>query len=503
MPISDLSAVTTTLINLITGVLKRDLSPSEPFPLISAIPPEREAGATGPSKAVSVHLLHVTESGEYRNRAPGPRTRDIQIQQIPLGLVLEYVVSVARSEETDEEVVLDLHRFLGLIARGLHDHPVVTPNTTFPGLPGTGKALAEALLDEDENISFVLKPATLQENLGFWATQDAKLARACLFVEARVAVLRPQAPTRAPGIVTSVGSYVFPSSGPTLSNSTSEIRFRLPNTTEVTAVAASPARVALLADVANPFAPADEAFEQNSVLRLEGTGFFPGRHFLVLKRDDLKLTIDLDVAAVVTNPSPPPASFTNDNWGFLVTPGAVTLSFRERVVAVVDDGSTAESVNLVPGIYSARLLLKDSRLPGGVRPRSSNLVAFTATPQIVDITAATGGTGGGSETYDLKISGSYLQPLSDPPSERKLELDLSVAGVALTEIEPPSTPPLVLNPGEFVIETANSDTIKFRLPIVTPVPLTPDPDEPAPVLLVVNGAFAPPRWLTSAGGAAP
>ena len=88
MPVSDLSAVTTTLINLITGVLKRDLSPSEPFPLISAIPPEREAGATGPSKAVSVHLLHVTESGEYRNRAPGPRTSDIQIQQIPLGLVL-------------------------------------------------------------------------------------------------------------------------------------------------------------------------------------------------------------------------------------------------------------------------------------------------------------------------------------------------------------------------------------------------------------------------------
>jgi hypothetical protein len=503
MPISDLSAVTVTIINLITGVLKRDLDPLEPFPTISAVPPERESGSGVPTKAVSVHLLHVMESGEYRNRDPGPRTRDVPIQQLPLGLILEYVISVARSEETDQGVVLDLHRFLGLIARGFHDNPVITPGTKFSVLPGAGNVLAEPLLDANENLSLVLKPATLEENLNFWATQDAKLARACLFVEARVAVLRQQAPTRAPGIVTSVGSYVFPSAGPALVAASSQVRFRLPNATAVTVVDAKPARVAMLADVVTPFPVGDEAFEQNSRLRLEGTGLFPGQHFLVLKRENTKLTIDLDNPASVANPSPPPSNFANSNWQLAVVPDAITLSFREQVVAVVDDQPPAKSVRLTPGIYSARLLLKDSRLPGGVRPRSSNLLAFTVTPQIVGIAPTSSGTGSGTDAYELKISGSYFQPLTNPPTARKLELDLSVAGIALTEIEPPASPPLVLNPGEFVVQTADSDTLTFRLPTVAPVALAPSSSAPAPLLLVVNGAVAPPSWLTSAGGPLP
>jgi hypothetical protein len=481
MPISDLSAVTTTIINLVKGVLARDL-PTQTVE-VSAVPPERES-ASNPTKAVSVHLLHVMESAEYRNRDPGPRKREIQIQQIPLGLILHYVISVARSQETDEGVALDLHEILGVLARGFHDYPVITPNTKFTAteLPPDGQVLDDPLLDENENLDLILKPATLEENLNFWATQDAKLARACLFVEARVAVMRPQRPTIAPGIVLSVGNFVFPSAAPQLVSSTNQVLFRPPGSTEPVSITAAPGRVALLEDTAAPFPSGDEAFVANSRLTISGSGFHPGHHFLVLKRDDLKISIDLDSAPAVVNP----------NWALLVGPSEIHFSFRERVVAVVDDQGPAELVRLVPGIYSARLVVQDPRLPGGARPRSSNLLAFSVTPQIRTLVPTIGGSG---DAYLLQVSGPYLQPLSTPPAERKLEIELGIAGLALTEVGPLAT----LAEGQFQITAADSDTLRFRLPSATPA-LAPSDSNPLPVLLVVNGTAAPPRWLVEAGG---
>ncbi len=81
---------------------------------------------------------------------------------------------------------------IGYIARTLHDYPVITPTTAIDST----LILHSDIASEGESIQFILRPAPLQETISFWSTQDSKLARLCLFVEARVALLEPQAPGR-------------------------------------------------------------------------------------------------------------------------------------------------------------------------------------------------------------------------------------------------------------------------------------------------------------------
>jgi hypothetical protein len=460
MPISNIAAVTSTLIKLIQEDLLFRYGQSAE---VTAAAPD--VSASGPT--VSVHLLHIAETPEYRNFGLGSPSGRVPVQQTLMGIALQYVISPVQptNAEDEHQEALLRQRLTGHIARTLHDYPVVTPTTTINAIP----ILDNEIASEGESIQFILRPAPLQETISFWSTQDAKLARLCLFVEARVALLEPQAAESVAGVVLSVGNFVFPAAVPQLTASRSVIQFTPPPAEELVSVRASPARVAMIPN-ANVTDPVQLA---NARLTLDGVGLAAGGQKLVLRREGVKLAFDIG-----------PGTAGNAEWQFDSTSNKLELTFRENVLAVLNDAATATSQALVPGIYGASVLIKDVRLGAGAPARSTNEVAFAATPQIAAVSGPVAGA------YTLRVLGQYLAAAAG------LDVELSVGGVVLQR----TTGAPAAGQGQFQIAASASGTpiatnIVFTLPS-TGLP-TPSPNTPVAIRLVVNRGVATPEWLTS------
>src|SRR5262245_11287342 len=86
---TDLSTVTATLKNLINFVLAEN---GETTVSATAAPPDASAS----ENLVSVYLYHVLESPEFKNLSPTSTsgTGPIPIQHVPMGLVLQYIITV-------------------------------------------------------------------------------------------------------------------------------------------------------------------------------------------------------------------------------------------------------------------------------------------------------------------------------------------------------------------------------------------------------------------------
>jgi hypothetical protein len=453
MPISNIAAVTRTLITLI----HEDLDFRHGMDVeVTAAPPDVSVSTA----AVSVHLLHVAETPEFRNLGLGSPSGPIPVQHTLMGLVLQYVLSVVQptTSSDENEDALERQRITGHIARALHDYPVVTKNTTINGV----QILHQDLFDAGDRIQFILRPAPLQETISFWTTQDAKLARLCLFVEARVAILEPQAAKTVAGIVLSVGNFVFPSTPPQLSASRNEQSFIPPTTGQLATVRSSPARVAILP---NAYA-ADATILRNARLTLHGVGLFPGKRTLILRKEATTIAVELDAATP-----------DNDAWAFDAGSETVQMTFRESVFGLLDQATTPATHALTPGTYGARISLRGEPFPPQAPPRRTNEIAFSVVPQV--LLHPLGLTGPVVNVYTLTIVGGYLTTAG-------LEVELATAGVLLT--------PTTANPpaqGQFRV--ASASTIEFRLP-ASGVP-APSPATPVAVRLVVNGAAATPAWL--------
>ncbi|HEX6767457.1 MAG TPA: Pvc16 family protein [Polyangiaceae bacterium] len=496
MPLVDLSAATRTIVNL----LQFSLAPGGANPTVTAIPPD-EVESSGANQ-VSVHLLHITESPEFKNFPPGPRQRKSPIQQLPMGLVLQYVISVAResltgggSDSTHIEA-LDAQTLLGKIARIIHDFPIITPQLQIAGQ----FVLHTDFAEDNENLELILRPASLEENLNFWATQNQKLARACLFVEARIAILQPQPPQILPGIVLSVGNFVFPSPGPQLFSSKNVLRFQPPNLPDFVTATASPGRVAIFPDDDTmTVAPFDE-FEPNNVLTIEASGLSPGKRVLLLRVGGVSFSADMDDPAT-----------ENFRWDFQVLSNAIQFRPRTQILAFVGSQTTPTIVRLAPGIYGARLRLDDTRLGLTARPRTSNEVAFAVIPQIKEITK------NAANDYTLTLAGRYLvddpaapvvpgfpqadaspfAPPAPPPPTLFVpgapDVELSVNGRVLTRVEVVGD----LTFDDKYVVLAGGDALRFQLTPPTPPATQPSTSNPFPIQLYVNGASAPPAWLVT------
>ena len=127
--------------------------------------------------------------------------------------------------------------------------------------------------------------------------------------------------------------------------------------------------------------------------------------------------------------------------------------------------ATGTDVPLLPGIYTARVLLEEEP-----RPRVSNQLAFAVVPQIRGITAL------GGDLFAIVIMGAYL-------TDSTIELELVVGDqifelVALADLDAS---------GEFAVFDAS--TLRFRRPTV------PGDTFPLPVNVTINGAGATPAWL--------
>jgi hypothetical protein len=497
MAITDLSDVTETLKKLVETGLKLN-SATGTF-LVSAASPD---AAFSSDTLISVHLFHAIESPEYRNLQPTFGTGPVPVRLAPMGLILQYAVTVLTPPGGEDGAVNDnalrQQQFTGYIARAIHDYPVVSPKTqiTIPGSTIPITILQGTLLARNATIDFILRPAPKEETISFWSSEETHVARLSLFVEARVAVLDAQPPPFAPGIVLSVGQFVFPSSEPQLLTTSNATWFTTP-TGPVRDVVASPARAALfdtpgsdaLSQLVPPLTPVNDPLQnilQNNVVTVAAIGLAPGTRSLLLRSQVQNFTATLDLD------HPPPGSppIPNQNWNLSATSTSVTFSvFRD-----VFDTASQTAKTVLPGIYGVRVIVNDPRSGDVPRPRASNELAFAITPQIVSAlpTVLSPPLSPPTLAYAIRVVGAYLNA--------SLDIQLSVGGRALTFSK--STP----THGQFFVPAAAPDNSTDTDTIIA-VLLTNDPDSgqaipppgptnPLPIRLVVNGATATPAWIT-------
>jgi hypothetical protein len=460
--LTDLASVTRTLKEL----FQRELATQGATIVATAAPPDRPSQ----NNLVSVYLFHVIESPESKNFAPLRGTGPVPVQQAPMHLILQYIVTALHDSGTDnpDGDTLTEQKFVGFIARAVHDFPVINANTTIGGVP----ILDDELVRQKSTIEIILRPAPKEESVAFWGTEQTKVTRLSLFVEARVFILEPKPPVLLPGIVLSVGQFIFPGTGPQLSASRNTIAFRLPPSvgSGLQTVTAAPARVALFPNVDPPTTPAPGGFDpavlDNDRVTLEGAGLTPGRPTLFLQRADFSVKVPL---------APPLAE--NAAWQFEVLSSSITFRVRRTVRAFLGNATGLSDVLLVPGIYTARVNLDDDRFQG--HPRGSNAIAFAVTPQIASVGPAVPAA---TNTYTLQILADYL---ADP----NLRIDIGIGGSALV---PRLTTDPTLPDGKF--EIVDGSTLRFKLPTGT---TPPSAVNPLPVRLMVNDATATPAWLVT------
>jgi hypothetical protein len=462
MALTDISLVTVAITTLIEQVIEaRDAMP-EAFE-VTAAPPEDDTVA-GPN-VVSVHLFHVSEDPYRKNLPPlRPAASNVPIQLTPMGLVLNYVVTTRNSTGSDGgDRALAEQRLLGYVARALHDFPVITDQTQIPPNPPLLQSVS--LGGAHNEVQIVFRPVGVDEAVNFWSAEQELTARLALFYEARVILLDTPPPPRVPGIVLSLGNYLFPGGPPRLLRVRNVVGFVPPSgfglpTTPFVRMASDPARVSLFAA-----APPVDVDAANNHVVIEGQGLRGDRVFLDLHGP---VVIDADPYAdrafriELTQPADNPA------WNIARTSEEIELDVQSTAQA-----ANGGSVTLFPGLYRAKIVSAQS-LPGDATGRlvehSSNVIVLAITPQVVSITA--GGGPATARAFSLALLGSYLGP--------ELEVELAVGGRMLTRAAGP--------PGagtfDFVGGTGQIDFV------VDTTSLT----SPAPVRLQIDGAEATPAW---------
>lgn len=441
MPLDSISRVTEAVMDLIAP------RATAKFGMAVMTSPLSPQNAPSGSPFVNVYLFHVIESAHYKNQPPRRGSGDVPIQFVPLGLDLHYVVTTHIPDDSSSDMAaLDQQRLLGIVAKIIHDNPVVTD-----GL------LSSPILGEGNGFRLVHRPVPLDEAIGFWSSDEDRLTRLSLFIEASVVLVEPEVSTQVTGTVLSLGAFVQAAPAPQLLCSRSQLTFSPPGFAAQTANA-EPARVALFDGVNDPWgAPAptplvQERLQLNNRLIVDGSALgSPGQRVLELRavgtEDRTRLKLD------------PPDS-ANSDWEIAIASGSITLRFFTTATDV-----EGNSVEFIPGLHTIRLSIED-----GPFPRASNELAFALIAQIQSVTHNSG------NEYTITVLGAYLQAAG-------IEIALSVG----SEILQPDDPVV---PGTFLVTGPN--TIVFERD--PPVGESSD-DFPMPVNLTINGVAATPAWL--------
>jgi hypothetical protein len=447
MPLANLFKVTKALQDLIGNKASARYASTVGTSVLS---PQEDLTVMTP--VVNIYLHHLIENAHYKNQPPRNGSGPVPIQHTPIGLDLFYVLTV-RAPDSPMRVAVE-HEVLGVVAKVVHDFPIVAkPLLVDP-----------TILDDDDHFDLILRPVSNEESMNFWSGDEQHLMRPSLFVEARVIQLEPEPPQILPGIVLTLGTFVFAGRGPQLVTSRSQIAF-VPPGFGVQRVSSEPARVALFEQGADPWvdppaADAQPLIRENNRLTLVGTGLGRGRPFLELTGPN---SVGPDPVRIDLAPSTLPGP--NPDWQFEVLSDRITLRFFTEVEDV-----GANLVNFFPGIFLARVVLEEEP-----RASVSNQIAFAVIPQITDVAIDT--TGASFLLVDVFVMGDYL-------GEPSLEFFLVVGDLVFTQ-----DTALDQN-GEFaIVEVALVRRVRFRI-------ATPASDAfPVPINLTINGAQATPAWL--------
>ena len=450
MALLDMSVATQVLLRLFDLTIDNNWAPS-------AAAPDFEST----DRLLNVHLFHIREEAHRKNFPPPFEGDAVPVRLTPLGLALFYVVTPAVKAEGDDATIisnlaLERQLVLGQAAKAVHDFPLIDKTTRVNGTLIVDGALVDPF--GNNRIELILRPAGVDEAVTFWSSgQTQTPPHPSLYLEARVILLQPEEPETFTGLVLSVGNFIFVGF-PQLVRSRSTLLVTPPGATQPIPLQASPARVALFAGST----PAGVAPDNNRLV-LEGADLSPRLRLLTLSGPNgLRVTINLD------------DSTDNPAWAPELSGTAIAVHVH-RTAIEHDGGAT---VLLVPGAYTARIVLVDEAAPPSIQPRTSNSVPFSVIPQLHNLTLVA--TGVGTLTYTVSVPGGFLDDLDET-----LVVQFGVGGTVFEKV---ASAPAV---GQFAYD--NTSTIRFT--ITDPDPDPGDPPVQLPVLLVVNEATAMPVWV--------
>ncbi|MEM7525551.1 MAG: DUF4255 domain-containing protein [Pseudomonadota bacterium] len=463
MALEDIGGATQTLQRLLELNIPRisDL----PSVTVSTLPPER---APGGANVVNLYCYHVSEDPhtKLRRRQSGGRP----VATSPLSLVLYYIVTAPMDTGSAFDALAE-QRMLSLAMKSFHDFPVLDD----AALVGTDSVMPFPFRGRDNRFEITMVQMGAPESLEFWAHEDQTTARPSADYEVRPVEIEPDPPTRVPGVVLTLGNFVFPLGAPQIAATEGALTYAPPAELGGAPVetTVSPARVGPI----NPAPP-----QIWNILRLKGASLGKGRRQTLLLNLPLWSLLYPDLRSVPVDM----AQNAPLDWSQTVADGVVEIAIGEEIDIPRPDGTFAREA-MYPGQYLASWAVELAfQQPDGTRTieERSNQAAFSINPRI---TGFSRNVGTGEVTLDFggvwRLNRGRPPPaIVDPIAEPELDILLSVDGVAY-ELLAPADPAA---PGAF--------SVAAHQLVYTP---TPEADAPGahPVRVVVNGADSQPFWV--------
>lgn len=466
MPLSDLSRVTEVLAETLRLNITQRIDPGLAGQLnVSTLPPER---VTGEMNTINLYLYHLVEDAQRRN-LPGNLGDRAPSATKPMTLVLYYILTTHHEVQSIFDTLTE-QRLMGYALKTLHDFAVIDDRSEIGGT----QLLPDDLRNRDNGLEVSLRQVGPDESVAFWSAEDRSTARLSAYLEVRYAQLEPEPPSRLPGIVLSIGTFVVDIASPQLAGSRSRLVFTLPAIAGggTQTIQAAPARV-------GPLIP---AIPGSNRLMLVGTSLGVGRRRQVLLSNDRWRVRAPDLPRVPLDPSLP--QNVAAGWEVSERAGAIEIVMGTELTADGPGGPVTLPVE--PGNYSASVhVVKDSEvilgqlkeitdrsnaIPFGVIPRATGFAVVNAADRRIRI--------------DLDAS-TDLTPPTGPGLPGALDILLVVAGEAYLRHDP-AAPGTTFDIGDF---EPSGSTIDFRARFDPAVAGT------YAVRVIVEGAESQPFWI--------
>lgn len=479
MPIGNLFHVTDTLIRLLDLNVERLVS-GGPVNTVSR-PPE---SLTGQTRALNLFLYHVAEDPNYKNQPPvGSGTPPVATT--PMALILYYILTAHHEANSAFDASVEQEIF-GAALKTLHDFPFVDEATA---VPGQGPVMnANLIAAGGAGLEISMRPVTPEEALSFWSTEQHQTARLSAYYEVRAVFLEPEPPTSYPGIVQSVGSYVFPINAPLLVEARSTMSVTPPPATGLMpySLMASPARPLALT-------PAEIGGSTAADLILRGSSLSVGtRQSVVLRHSDFSRLTPPQRSIVVD-----PALNAVNGWSIDIRSEEAAVTFGSALT-YVDETGTQATIPLYPGTYMMSVEAEIGAYEQGTRRRPilerSNGVPVLRGANIIGATAVAA-----NGDFTLNISPAFDLARGNGVDPDELDIVLVVSGVAYTRVLNAGA---ITGGGQFAVSTTAAgapgpDGLTLYAAATVSAQGAFDPSVPVvhPVRLIIDGVDATPFWL--------
>lgn len=351
MPVSDISHITKTYIELIRREFVNSPAWSGPVPDILPVAPINLKDGVG------FYLYHVIQKKEYGS-FPVP-VREPEARFLPMALTLYYQLTAANSND-DDNAAYNEQLMMSIAMKAIYDCPVIDDTTLVPEIPNNPPTLVlNANIRGNENRFHISQqPVPYTEAVHNWTAGQVPM-KFSAYYEVSTAFLEQDDPGSYAGRVLAYGNYVLLKGAPRISSSQNTITYNIPGELTAREVKVQPAQ-------APPSPPLPAPVLPSSVITFYGSGFESGDISLRLLHPRFKETV---VASA--------------DWAIAVT-GSASMQATVRETAMLEKNNAP--VTLLPGVYSVQVVItKTIHLANGlshVFKNSSNQFPFIISPRI-------------------------------------------------------------------------------------------------------------------------